>query len=242
MVQKIKSVGIYVAIATSATILLVAPFVRSQPAAEPVGDADSAQAGREALGFGPEDVLPALAGDVGHEQMIDLALDFAANHEEALAPLVEAEQQAMAELVHRLTWNQDAQDAYAQLHNARDALASQAASLLTDLDAEVPPAQQELVARVVQNRHLDSDLRTINWTESQRQSIQAVQQERDRITLNARYWYNQQAQDEARSAFEEALQSIATTQQQGAMATFRQVLIDRRAEMQIAEAAALEGT
>jgi hypothetical protein len=215
--------------------------VRSQPFANPIGEADSAQAVREALGFGPEDVLPALAGDAGHEQMIDLALDFAADHEEALAPLVEAEQQAMAELVHRLTWNQGAQDAYAQLHNARDALANQAASLLTDLDAEVPAAHAALVAQIVQNRHLDPDLRTINWTVSQREDILAGQQERDRITLNARYWYNQQAQDEARTAFEETLQTIATAPQQAALAAYRQVLADRREEMQTAEAEALEG-
>jgi hypothetical protein len=155
MARRVKQFGPYVVIAAIMFMMVVPALVHSQPAADPTSDADSAQAGREALGFGPEDVLPALAGDAGHEQMIDLALDFAADHEEALAPLVEAEQQAMSELVHRLTWNQDAADAYAQLHNARDALAQQAAGLLTDLDAEVPAAHGALVA-LSNIRHAES--------------------------------------------------------------------------------------
>ena len=77
---------------------------------------------RGAVGFGKVDVLPALAQDNKHRQMIRHARSFVADHENELAPLVENYNSARDALAHAITWGEGIEDAREAEQAARSAI------------------------------------------------------------------------------------------------------------------------
>ena len=237
MAKQMKRFGPYAGAVTIVVLLLLfSSLAQPDPPGDPPGNPELAWAARHSLGFGPHEVLPALVGDRPHRRMIQVGLGFARQGEGVLAPLVEDQREARAELVRCLTWEEDPAAAYEQLEQAQDAITEVVQDLLSQLRRHVPTPHGGLIARLALNRHLDPELRTLNLTFEQRQTIIAAQRVRDTVIRSARNWYNRTARQEAGATFEDSLQSILTAPQRAALAAVRQVLADRREEMAAAEA------
>lgn len=237
MVKQIKRFGPYTGVVTILVlILLMAPLAQPDPPGDPPGNLELGWVARYSLGLGPCEVLPALAGDRLHKRMIQVGLRYVGQHEAELAPLVEEHREAIAELVRCLTWEEDPAAAYEQLQKTQDAIAEAVQDLLAGLTIHVPGEYAGLLERLVLNRHLDPELRTLDLTPEQRQAIIGAQRVRDAVTRSARNWYNPVVRQEAETVFEDTLQPILTPAQRAALAATRQVLADRWEEMAAAEA------
>ena len=213
--------------------------VADAPAAPP-SPTELASTLRQAIGFGATDVLPAVAGDANHRQMIALASAFVTEHQAQLTPLFVDLRAARKELTRCLTWGEDPTAARQELQDARQAMVAAISDLVSGLAALVPPAHQNLVPRVIQNRRLDPDVRVLDLSQQQRQAILQAQRDRNGVLKNARNWHKKSKNEAAKAAFESTLQSILTPQQRTALQQARQVLYNRRLAMAMAEVEALQ--
>ncbi len=121
MAKQIKRFGPIVAILALIGVVVIVPFAESDPPGGQ-GDPEIAQAVRGAVGFGKVDVLPAMAQDNKHRQMINHARSFVADHETELAPLVENYNSARDALAHAITWGEGIEDAREAEQAARSAI------------------------------------------------------------------------------------------------------------------------
>ncbi|MCP4251099.1 MAG: hypothetical protein GY778_29020 [bacterium] len=146
MSKQIKRFGPYAGALVVAFILVLSPLAWTDPpgGGDPpapndpaVHRADAGMAVREAMAFGPGEVLPAVAGDASPRLIIQRAIQFADNQQAQVAERVNRQRAATAELVERITWNQPATDAYREFHAARDALGDIGQNILADLQATI---------------------------------------------------------------------------------------------------------
>ena len=128
--------------------LIVVPLARSQSSHEPdrqvtgsvvaLGDPQMARTLRSAMGLGPTDLLPALAGTTSHHAIITKSRQFLAQHEAALTPLINNYRTAQDHVQGCLIWGQDPTVAYAELDAAVAALHQGTTNLLTSIQSDVP--------------------------------------------------------------------------------------------------------
>jgi hypothetical protein len=224
--RHLKRIHPFVWMMTFAALLTAATLVYSQsgagsteaegPPADPgaAADAVTARRIREALGFGPMDVLPAMVGRQAHQRMIEEGLTYLAAHEAEVTPLAEAYWAAKKELLHRIAWSNDPPTGFAELQQARQAIVDACQPLLSSLRAELAPAEQGIADRYFTNEGLDPDLRLLELSDEQREGIRNAQFERDLVTKDARNWHKPSRLETARTAFESTLQTILTEEQQ----------------------------
>jgi len=147
-----------------------------------IQDAEVAMSIRDAIGFGPADVLPAASDETLHQQMIGEGLGFVADSGTDLRTVVAAHQIAQEGVVRALTWGQDPTSAYAQLDAADTDRLLVAVDLLPTMeDIVVGQSEGDLVNTVVDNFGLDADLRPLDLTADQRQAILNAQRTRDAV-------------------------------------------------------------
>lgn len=242
MAKQIKRFGLAIVLITVVGVVVIAPLAKSFQTGPPgQGDPEIAQAVRGLVGFGPVDVLPALAQDNNHRQMIAHARSFVADHEAELAPLVANYKSANTALVHAITWGEDTEQAYHQLNVARQAVTGAVGPLLPSLIDGLPPGQNDLPPFVQLNLELDPEMRTLDLTIAQRRAVVAAQRQRDMIILNARFMYAQRRRAETKEAFEQALQAVLTPDQLSVVQASRQRLQTRLLEMATAEVEPFQG-
>ncbi len=199
---------------------------------------------REAIGFGPTDVLPASSDESQHQEMIGEGLDFVAQSGADVSGLVAAHRTAQDAVVHALTWGQDPANAFVQLDAANGARLDAALALLPTMeyiatDGYANPSNADLIDTVVVNFGMDADLRPLDFSPEQRQSILDAQRTRDDVLQNAMNWYRQDKLDAANDAFEQTLTGILTADQSAQLADIRQLLEERTADTTATETAAL---
>lgn len=241
MKKKYRILPIGMATLGVATFLVLA-IVRLAPSQDPPdpSPAELAQGARRELGFGLGDVLPSMGGQAIHEQMIQAALGAASDPTWAGQELVEECEAARAEVVHRLTWEDDPELGYARLGAAREALMAGSASQLSALVAELPSEHAPVFLNVIANLGLDSDLRALALSAEQREAIFIAQESRDAVLLDARNWHDTDKLDLAREEFEFALDETLTQAQADDLAVIREELDLRMDAMAEAEVTAEE--
>ena len=129
MAKQIKKFGPAVLLITMIGVVVIVPLAQSDPPTGQ-GNPEIAQAVRGAVGFGPVDVLPALAQDNKHRQMINHARSFVADHEAELAPLVADYNSARDILAHAITWGENIEEARQAEQAARSAIVQAVADML----------------------------------------------------------------------------------------------------------------
>ncbi|MEE9294243.1 MAG: hypothetical protein V3W34_04660 [Phycisphaerae bacterium] len=242
MAKQLKRFGILVFLIAAVGVVVVVPLARSYQSGPPLlGDPAIAQAVRDVVGFGPMDVLPALAQDANHRQMITHARAFVAEHETELTPLVENVQQTRKALSHAITWGQDTTQARQAVDEARSAISQAIGNMLPGMSDQVPSQHQALVSRVLANGQLDPDLRCLDLSSGQRAAILAAQNERDKVLHNARNWHQKAKNEAAKADFEAAVHAILAETQRTRLAALRQTLRTRRMEMLLAETEPFNG-
>ncbi|MCG3139036.1 MAG: hypothetical protein HJJLKODD_02913 [Phycisphaerae bacterium] len=192
---------------------------------------------RAALGIGPNDLLCSVAGDTAHQAIITKGIAFLdANHEQ-LTPLITAYQQANDQVVQLLSKGQPTDDAFTQLDSARDALLTAAQGLFDEVDADIPPAYQTLLTRLLENSGLDTDLRPLNLTTPQRAALLAATYQRDEVLLDARNWYQDEVNESARTQYETTVTAMLTEPQRIQRTNFQQLITAHMEAVTMAEVA-----
>lgn len=249
MAKQLRKLGPIVIALAVIGVLAILPFAQSDPPTDGPCDPGGppaplpvnpglARTVRAAVGFGPTDVLPAVAGDENHQQMIGDGIGFCAEDEEPLASLVAARQEVHNQLVYAITWGKDTAPIYEQLAAAHEALAEAAQAMLPTLSQDLTAEQAASMSQVAENLALDPELRTLALTAEQRAAITAAQRERDAVILNASNWYQRVKCQQANDEYETAVQSILTADQSAKLAANRELLASRLEEMVAAEASA----
>ncbi|MCG3139039.1 MAG: hypothetical protein HJJLKODD_02916 [Phycisphaerae bacterium] len=199
---------------------------------------------RAALGVGPNDLLIAAASaadDTAHQAIITKGIAFLnANHEQ-LTPLITAYQQASDQVVQLLSKGEPTDDAFAQMDSARDALLTAAQGLFDEVDADIPPAYQTVLTRLIESSGLDTDLRPLNLTTPQRAALLAATRQRDTLLLDARNWYQDEVNETAKAQYETAVNAMLTEPLRTQRTNFQQLMTAHMEAVTMAEVAMMGG-
>ena len=243
MAKQIEKYGIPVAIVAMVAALIVVPLARSQSSHEPdrqvargvavLGDPQMARTLRSALGLGPTDLLPALAGNTSHHAIITKSRQFLAQHEAALTPLINNYRTAQDHVQGCLIWGQDPTAAYAELDTAIAALRQGTASLLTNIQTDIPAEYRSILSQVMTDAALDPELRGLSLSPEQRAAVLQAQRARDRVLATQQQ--GSAAVQTAQDQFVSLLNTTLTSQQQSQLASHRQLIHQRLPDMIWAE-------
>lgn len=170
---------------------------------------------RSALGLGAME-MAALGADAATRQAVQLAAEqFYQQNRSTIEPLLDAAMEATAQAFR--AYELGASDIEAKDQACTDALAalvSACGSLITTMNGSLTAQQQALHARRLANPLMDSGLCLLDLTAQQRSAIRTAQRARDAVLRHHKLRKNLSKVRQAHEAFEAALGTILTAEQQ----------------------------
>jgi len=180
---------------------------------------------RDALGLGLMELASMGANAATRQAVQQAAEEFYQENHVTVDPLLDAAMEAKEQAFR--AYELGAEDIEAKDHactDAQAALVSACGPLITTMNGSLTAAQQTLHARRLANPLMDSGLCLLDLTAQQRSAIRMAQRARDEVLRHHKLRKNLTKVRQAHEAFETALDSILTSEQQ----TERQSLVTVR--------------
>jgi hypothetical protein len=180
---------------------------------------DQAWQFREQIGLAPTDLAALDIDAEDQEALAEAVRDYFADPEHSALALDEF-LEARRELVSDVSRGRDPEQAFDRVSTKRAALIQALQSLASTLRDEMPVELRPYVVHAITNTGIDSPYRLLDLTIQQRTQILALQEQRDRVTNDARQSTRKARVNAAQSTFEAGVRASLTESQRTELAGF----------------------